>query len=117
MIVSVSEITHDTTITCEVPRLAIDLADELTLRLLHPNAELPRAITDVDDERILAVAVERIVLRWYGELAGKGDRTSGLETDADPNEPPDTSRRPRVGRPSLDAGEAATPNHITRLPA
>jgi len=80
LIVNVSEITDNMTITCEVPRLAIDLSDELTLRLLHPNAESPKDIVGIDDDRVLAIAVERIVLRCFGrldEVGGKARVTMG----------------------------------------
>jgi hypothetical protein len=72
MIVSASEITHDTTITCEVPRLAVELANQLTVRLFHPNGESPRSLSDIDDERVLAVALERVVLRWFGVFTAGG---------------------------------------------
>ena len=114
MIVSVSEITHDVSITCEVPRLAIDLADKLVVRLLHPNAKSPRAISDIDDERILSIAVERMVLRWFGALANASSRVGDAASVSDSTtEASDAS--PQLQSAASAVGAAET--HRSRLTA
>lgn len=108
VIVGVFEIVRDMPVTCDVPPLAIELADELTLRLVHPNAESPRAVADIPDDRMLAVAVERIELRWFGKPAASVERAAAITPSGDPllNGPPHAPR----------AKPSRRPEGISRLP-
>ena len=65
VIVCVAEVERATTLTAEVPHWAIDLFEGVTVRLLHPDAAAPSAFAEVKDDRKLALAMERLVLRPY----------------------------------------------------
>jgi hypothetical protein len=65
VIVSVSELTRSVAVECDVPRFAFELADEPTIRLIHPHAASPRQLADIADDRLLAVAVKQMGVRWY----------------------------------------------------
>ena len=81
VIVCVAEVERATTLTAEVPSWAIHLFEGVTLRLLHPHAAAPSAFAEVADNRMLALALERLVLRPYLPMR-PGETLEGVEARA-----------------------------------
>lgn len=94
VIIGVEELSKQDTIEYEVPRYALELADTVTLRFIHPNAASPRQIADIPDDRLLAVAAERLRLRSY------------VLTDLEDQKQPPASTVPEPGKTSSAAGSA-----------
>ncbi len=62
MIIGTFEIRDRGTIEVEIPREAVARNAGLFLRFLHPDAATPRALAQLEDDRLLAIAVLRLVL-------------------------------------------------------
>lgn len=65
VLIGVREVSKDETIEFEVPHYAFELNDVVRIRFIHPNYASPRQIAEVNDDRLLAVALERLVLKTF----------------------------------------------------
>ena len=79
VIVTVCEVERAMTVACDVPHWVIALFEAVTVRLVHPHAAAPSDIADLPDQRLLALAVERLVLRPYA-VVRPGEKLQPPET-------------------------------------
>jgi hypothetical protein len=101
LVVSVTEIFEDTTISCEIPQVAVALSDTLKIRLIHPNGAAPRDLGGLPDDRELSVAIERIALTCFGKLLDSSGRKSVIASNG-PD--PEVSVAPSTNQTPEDAG-------------
>jgi hypothetical protein len=105
VIVSVTELVRATTVECEVPWHAVELAEETTLRLIHPHAMSPHDIAELPDVRLLAVAAERLEIRIASALP-----VDPPDDQANAADPPALEReRRRWTPPGAQRGRTAGP--------